>query len=142
MRDDGERYIVIDRDHGGGVGSFILGALVGAGVALLLAPKTGEEAQAELRERARKLRETAEERVREAQASLEDRISAAREDLHGRVDKVKDAVDAGRDAAREYRTELEDKLERSKAAYRSGVAAAREEYGAIEGETTEAEAED
>ena len=49
MRDDDERYIVIDRGHGGGVGSFLLGALVGAGVALLMAPKTGEETQAELR---------------------------------------------------------------------------------------------
>ena len=38
------------------------------------------------------------------------------------------------------RDRLEDKLERSKAAYRSGVAAAREEYTAIEGETLEAEA--
>ena len=30
-------YIVIERDKGGGVGAFVLGALVGAGIALLLA---------------------------------------------------------------------------------------------------------
>ena len=140
MRDDDGRYIVIERDHSGGVGSFLLGALVGAGVALLFAPGTGEETQAELRERAKKLRESAEERVREAQKTLEGRISAARDDLHGRVDKVKDAVDAGRDAAREYRGELEEKLERSKAAYRTGVAAAKEEFAAIEAESSDVEA--
>ena len=66
---------------------------MGAGVALLFAPGKGEETQAELRERAKKLRESAEERVREAQKTLEDRISTARDDLHGRVDKVKDAFE-------------------------------------------------
>ena len=49
-------YIIVERDSGGGFGSFCLGALVGAGLALLFAPQTGEETQEEIRERARKLR--------------------------------------------------------------------------------------
>ena len=76
MRDHNDvPHIVIERDSGGGVGSFLLGAMVGAGLALLFAPKTGEETQEELKEHARKLRVVAEERVREAQRHLEDLLS-------------------------------------------------------------------
>jgi gas vesicle protein len=46
MRDNDEGpYIVIERESGGGIGSFVLGALVGAGLALLFAPKSGAETQ-------------------------------------------------------------------------------------------------
>lgn len=127
MRDQDEGpYIVIERDSGGGVGSFILGALVGAGIALLFAPKTGAETQEELKEHARKLRGAAEERVREAQKQLEERLDDVREGVQTRFDGVKEAVTAGRSAATDARTELERKLQRSKAAYRAGVQAARE----------------
>lgn len=118
-------YIIVERDSGSGVGSFILGALLGAGVALLFAPRSGEETQAELRDRARQLRDTAEDRVREASRQLEGRLDEARDSLGSRVDRVKDAVDSGRQAAHEARSELEEKLERSKAAYRAGIEAAR-----------------
>ena len=131
MRDHEEGpYIVIERDSGGGLGSFVLGALVGAGLALLFAPKTGEETQEELKERARKLRVVAEERVREAQRQLEERLEEAREGVQSRYDDVRDAVAAGRAAAGDARTELEDRLQRSKAAYRAGVQAAREAVAA------------
>ena len=43
MRDDQVSYVVLERDRGGGFGTFLLGALVGAGLALLLAPKSGAE---------------------------------------------------------------------------------------------------
>lgn len=122
-------YIVIEQG-GGGFGAFVLGALVGAGAALLLAPKTGLEAQEELRDRAKKLRSVAEERVREAQRRLEDRLDVARDGVQTRYEDVKEAVHAGRDAAVEARGELEKKLERSKAAYRAGVDAARESVAA------------
>ncbi len=50
MRDHDETpYIVIEREGGGGLGSFILGALVGAGLALLFAPQSGEETQEEIK---------------------------------------------------------------------------------------------
>lgn len=127
MRDHEEvPYIVIERGGGGGLGPFVLGALLGAGIALLFAPKTGEETQEELKERARELKSRAETRVREAQKQLEDRLELAREGVQARVEGVRDAVDAGRRAATDARGELERKLERSKAAYRAGVSAARE----------------
>ena len=64
MRDRDEiPYIVVERD-GGGVGAFLLGAILGAGVALLLAPRSGEEIQREIKERAARLRDAAGQRVR------------------------------------------------------------------------------
>ncbi len=127
MRDrDDVPYIVIDRNGGGGFGSFVLGALVGAGVALLMAPRSGEETQAEIRERAERLRLTAEDRVRDAQRRIEGRMEQAREGLTSRIDDVKEAVDSGKQAAVEARVSLEHRLEQSKAAYRAGIDAARE----------------
>ena len=47
---------------------------------------------------------------------------------------MRDAVNAGREAAMEARGDLEERLERSKSAYRAGVAAAREVAAAEEAE--------
>ena len=126
MRDhDDVPYVIIERESGG-FGAFVLGALVGAGLALLFAPQSGEATQQEIRDRARRLKDAAEERVRDAQRQLEERLETARHGIQNRVDAVKEAVDSGRHAAREARTELEQKLERSKTAYRAGLEAARE----------------
>jgi hypothetical protein len=48
MRDDDVSYIVIERDKGGSVSSFVIGALVGAGLALLFAPQSGAETQVDV----------------------------------------------------------------------------------------------
>jgi gas vesicle protein len=127
MRDhDDVPTIIIEKDSSSGLGSFVLGALVGAGVALLLAPRSGEETQALLRERALEVKGSAEEKVRDAQRQLEARLDEARAGVQSRVERVRDAVDAGREAARDARTDLEHKLETSKAAYRAGMEAARD----------------
>lgn len=141
MRDqDDVPYIVIEREGGGGLGSFVLGALVGAGLALLFAPQSGEDTQEEIKTRALKLKDAAQDRVKEAQGSLETRLAAARENVQDRVESVKEAVDAGRKAAVDARGDLEEKLQRSKAAYRAGIDAARE-ASAVE-EVTEGEEAD
>jgi gas vesicle protein len=123
-QDDGP-YIVIERE-GGGIGTFILGALVGAAVALLFAPQSGEETQREIRERAGRLRHAAEEKVRDAQREIESRLDNARQGLNDGVDAVREAVESGRQAATDARSELERRLERSKAAYRAGIEAAKQ----------------
>lgn len=133
-------YIVIERDSGSGVGAFILGALVGAGIALLFAPKSGAETQEDIKRQARKLRTAAEDRVREAQRQIEERLGEVREGVQTRIDGVKDAVTAGRSAATDARTDLEKRLQRSKAAYRAGVQAAREAIAA-ENDAEEKEAD-
>lgn len=140
MRNQDESpYIVIERDSGGGVGAFILGALVGAGIALLLAPKSGAETQEDIKRQARKLRSAAEERVREAQRQIEERLGEVREGVQTRMDSVKEAVSAGRSAASDARTDLEKRLQRSKAAYRAGVQAAREAIASDEGGESKAD---
>ena len=137
---DDSPYIVIERDGGSGVGAFILGALVGAGIALLFAPKSGAETQEDIKRQARKLRTAAEERVREAQRQIEERLGEVRDGVQTRLDGVKDAVSAGRSAATDARSDLEKRLQRSKAAYRAGVQAAREAIEA-EGDADEAKAD-
>jgi gas vesicle protein len=141
MKDrDDVPYIVVQRGGGSGLGPFIVGALLGAGAALLLAPRSGAETQQDIKERALRFRDAAEDRVKEAQKQIEDRMDQARVELMARVDAVRDAVDSGREAAREARGELEEKLERSKAAYRAGLDAARktaaDEASAGDGEET------
>jgi len=127
MREQDEGpYIVIERGGGSQAGPFLVGALIGAGLALLFAPKSGEETQAELKDRARRLRDSAEDRVKVAHKQLEERLDTARAGMTERLDSVKEAVSAGRQAAVDARGDLEQKLERSKAAYRAGIEAARE----------------
>jgi len=137
MRDyDDYPHIVIERERGG-MGAFLWGALLGAGAALLLAPRTGAETQRELRERARALREAAEGRVNEARESVteaverargevNDRISSVRDALETRADQARTAVEAGRRAALDARVDLERRVADAKSAYRSGVDAFRE----------------
>ncbi len=133
--------VIIERGGGSGIGSFVLGALLGAGLALLFAPKSGEETQEDLKEQARRLRSSAEDRVRDAQKQLEERLEGARKGVQSRVEDVKGAVAAGRKAAVDARGDLERKLDRSKAAYRAGVDAARQSVASTsEGEADEEEA--
>jgi gas vesicle protein len=121
-------YIVVERESGG-VGAFLLGALLGAGVALLFAPRSGEETQRELRERVVRLKDVAGQRVREAQQRMEERLDQTRGQVMDRVDSIRDAVESGRRAATEARSELEGRIERTKAAYRAGMEAARQRAG-------------
>ena len=138
MRNQGDvPYVIVERTGRGGVGSFFLGALVGAGLALLLAPKSGEETQEEIKERAHKLRVAARARMREAQSTLEERLDSVRDGVQTRVGLVKDAMESGRQAALEARNDLETRLERSKAAARAGITSAKEMSAGEEGGTSE-----
>lgn len=113
---DEQHTVIIEKDGRREIGAFLLGALVGAGIALLLAPETGADTQKRLREQARKLKDLTEGRVREW-----------RDDLGSRMGPAKGVVEQGRQIAADARAELEEKLERSKAVYRAGIDAAREE---------------
>lgn len=124
-------YIVIERERGG-LGPFLWGALLGAGAALLLAPRTGAETQAEIRDRARRLREAAEGRVNDARDTVTGAVERTRSEVTGRLGTVREAfetraeqarqaVEVGRRAARDARTELERRVSDAKAAYRAGT---------------------
>ena len=113
--------VIIEKDRRAEVGAFLLGALVGAGLALLFAPGSGEETQQRLRTQAKKLK-----------ALTEDRVRGLRDDLGARVESAKDVLGQGRQLAADARQELEDKLARSKAAYRADLEAEPAEGAAEE----------
>lgn len=81
-------------DSGAGtvVAAFVLGAIAGAAVALLVAPTSGEEMRRLLSERAREGREKAEEAARQS-----------REFLNRQKQTLADAVERGRDAYHQAR---------------------------------------
>lgn len=131
-------YIVIER-HSGSVPSFLWGALLGVGAALLFAPRSGRETQREIREGARRLREEAERRVEEARHAVVDSVSdtvgrardqvyqqvtSVREEIGSRAGQARDAVETGRRAARDSRHELERRIAEAKGERRGGDAAA------------------
>ena len=74
--------------------AFLLGAAVGAGVALLIAPTSGEEARRKLGETARRLGEGA-----------QDRLGAVKDEVKSRAGDVRSAISAGKDAYRSSRAE-------------------------------------
>jgi len=132
---DEEPYIVIEK-HGGGVGDFLLGALIGAGVALLFAPKSGFETRDDIKRGARKaqnkVRDVAEgvteqavDTFEGARARVEEELESARSAITAKKDQVSRAMEAGRDAAQQARTDLERRLAETKAAYRAGANVAR-----------------
>jgi len=134
--DDSEPYVIIEREEGS-VGSFLLGIAVGAGVALLFAPRSGDETRADIRRRAIEARDAARDAtldvvdsaigaVDDARRVVEDRIDAVRSAVDVKRQQVTRAVDAGRAAAQEARDELERRLAATKAAYHAGVHVARD----------------
>ncbi|HEX6912486.1 MAG TPA: YtxH domain-containing protein [Longimicrobium sp.] len=127
--EDDELQIVIE-ERGGGLRTFVLGALVGAGVALLVAPRSGRETQ---REVARVLGGLRDGGVDGARDSVSGWVSGTRGRVTGRLDDVRQAVDdglgrvrgaveEGRLAARQARVELRRRLDGARATYAAGRA--------------------
>lgn len=88
--------VAAERRSGGGsgIGIFVLGALIGAGLALLYAPQSGEETRRSVarsarrvRRKARDLTETAQDAARTTREALERRLAR-----HHRVER-EDAYD-------------------------------------------------
>jgi gas vesicle protein len=125
--DDLPAFVIETR--GGGTGTFLLGALVGAAVALLLAPRSGSETQAEIAGAARRLRDDVEGRVSGARERVGDRVTGTLDSVRGgvetRVAQARAALDVGRGAARDAREELQRRVDDAKRSYRAGLAAVR-----------------
>lgn len=106
----------------GALGLLTIGAIIGAGVALLLAPKTGEETRELLRERgtdlARKAQERGSEFARRAQESMgeaqtraQEYLGRGREVVEEKSAQLRAAFEAGRSAMREEISRLRGKDE-------------------------------
>jgi gas vesicle protein len=119
-------YIVIERQSGA-VLPFLWGALLGATVALLWAPRSGRETQTQLHEAADRLGNALRDRVDDARGSVsdvvddarqrvQDRFGAVRDAVETRTEGVKHAFESGRRAAQEAREELEFRVAEAKRA--------------------------
>jgi gas vesicle protein len=131
-----EPYIVIEK-HSGGVGTLLIGVLIGAGVALLFAPRTGEETRRDIGRTARKARDTVQgaaegvthqvvDSFEHAKGRVEEQIESARNAIAAKKEQVARAVEAGREAAQDARADLERRLAETKAAYNAGANVARQ----------------
>jgi gas vesicle protein len=98
MADGYDRF----ENEGGGGGSFVMGLLtgtvLGAGLGMLFAPKSGSELRNQLSEQAGNIANTASEGYRRAQESATEWAEKGR----GMVDRARDAVQRGADEAQRY----------------------------------------
>jgi gas vesicle protein len=124
----GEPYVIVEK-RDVGIGPFLIGVVLGAGVALLLAPQSGEETRQGIARRARRAQEAAQDLVEDVSGVVADKFNDVRASVEERIEATIDAVDdkkrrvsnafhAGRAAAREARGELEQRIADSKAAYK------------------------
>lgn len=130
--DEDDRYYVIEEKSGGGVASFLLGAAIGAGIALLLAPQSGEETRRDLKRKASEMKDAARDAAGDLSDTVVDRYSKAKRSVGTTIDSARQAIDlkkhqateairAGREAAAQARQELEARLAETKAGYQAGA---------------------
>ena len=123
--EDNIPYIVVERHEDSGVGAFLFGALIGAGIALLFAPRSGEETRENITQGARRLRAAAEDTVRTVQESVTGAVDNVRSQVGGGVQRARSAIDAGKSAARESRAEMERRIREARAGFEAGARTAR-----------------
>ena len=123
-----EPYVIVERREAG-VGPLLLGLALGAGIALLLAPQSGEETREIIARRARRAQEAAQDLVKDMSGVVAEKFGDVRDRVGDTIDATFDAVeakkrqvargiDAGRVAARETRDDLESRIAERKAAYK------------------------
>jgi len=126
--EDDEDVVVVERG-GSPVFPFLWGMAVGAAVALLFAPTSGEELRTNLRLRARRVKDIALEKAGEleeklghgyerARARVEEELDEARHFAGDARQAAKDVVGAGKAAASSAREELERRLVEARQARR------------------------
>jgi len=132
---DDEDVVVVEK-HGSPVGPFLWGLAIGAGLALLLAPMSGEELRANLKKRGSQLKDLAAEKADEleelvaggyekARARVEAGLESAKQRVHEGREMAHEVVEAGRGAALTAREELEKRLADARESRRGARQAAR-----------------
>ena len=130
-----EPYIIVERKSAD-LQSLLVGVLIGAGVALLFAPASGEETRRTLKRKADNAANAARDMADDvtsqvvstyesARTKVDEQISSARNAIVNKKRQVSRAMEAGRDAAQQAREELELQLAETKAAYRAGAQVSR-----------------
>lgn len=133
--DDDEPYVVIEKQSGG-MGAFVVGLAIGAGLALLFAPQSGADTRRDIRRKARQAQDAASRMAGEVTDTVSDGFHEARRRVEEQIDGVRRAVDlkkeqvsraveAGRAAALQAREDLERRIAETKAAYEAGAEGTR-----------------
>ena len=97
MRDSGE-------SAANTIAAFVLGAVTGAAVAILMTPASGDEVRRQIGDRAREARERANEAARQARERAADAARQGREFVDRQKEHITAAVERGRDAYQQART--------------------------------------
>ena len=130
--DDDDQIIFVEESDSSGFSAFLLGAAIGAGLALIFAPQTGTETRKSIKRGAEKATEATKragvkvgekvtDALSQAKADLESRINSARSTLDLKKLQVSRAVDAGREAARAAREDLEGRMSEQRSADASRI---------------------
>jgi len=90
-----------DNDYSVGTAAFLAGALIGAGVALLLAPQSGAETRGMLRDYAGRAKDELRERGKEAKATLDNALERGKQAFESVKEQGKDFYGSGREAIRD-----------------------------------------
>lgn len=91
----------------------VAGAAVGAGLAILFAPQSGQESREDIRNAGESLRDRTSETYEDARAAVEEWIAEARSKVDEARSRLDGAVEAGRLAAERKRAELDAKVDAS-----------------------------
>jgi gas vesicle protein len=90
------------REEGYGSGSvllsFLLGGVVGAGLALLLAPQSGRETRQKIRELSDDIRERTNEYISETKEKMTAAVDEGKGFYEEKKSLIKSAIDAGKEA--------------------------------------------
>ena len=78
--------------------SFFFGGLIGAGVALLIAPKTGEETRRMIKELAEEVKEKAEDYIDQAKGTATAYVEKGKDFLEKEKNLITKSVEAGKEA--------------------------------------------
>ena len=96
-------------DFGSFMAGFILGGLVGAATALLLAPQSGEETRTIIRDKSIELRDKAQVTAEEARKSAEKAYEDARTRAEKAIDETRTRAEELAAVTRERATEMTEK---------------------------------
>jgi len=92
----------------GGFRLFVLGALAGAGAALLYAPQAGEQTRTLLRRNASELQESATQGARTAKGKIQANTATAQDSVQAALTQVGDKVEAAADGRAKTDAVVED----------------------------------
>lgn len=104
-------------DRSGGAEFFaglVIGGLVGAALALLLAPQSGEETRAQIRDKGLEFKDRAEEGVYEARQRAQTQISSLQEQVNQLQSQVTVLQEKGKEALEKGKQSATEAISRSK----------------------------